>query len=62
MIYFLTLIVCQTKFFDHLNGHHRVFPPKGYNNTEQCVHLRDPVVFTMWLISSIKKSVIVFKQ
>ena len=50
--------MCQTTSLDHLNGHHLVFPPKGYNNTEGCVHLRDAVVFTMWLISRIKKRVI----
>jgi len=47
--YYLTLIVCQTK-----NGHNLVFLRKGYNNTKRCVQLRDSVVFTMWLISSIK--------
>ena len=39
---YLTLIVCQTTCFNQLNGHHQVFPRKGYNNTEGCVHLRDP--------------------
>ena len=39
--------------FDHLNGHHLVFPRKGCNITVGCVHVRDPVVFTMWLISII---------